>query len=488
MKKKIIYLLGGLLVLGFLVFMRTLFFDFGTTSVEEIKVKDGLFYDDQGDVFSGTLKAEMEDLNTLIELTQGIFPAELFSGLRFSQNLVSLPPEFIASQKGIILHINMENGQATGESQIYYDLREGDNTVLDKEIDKGFWYYAGYLFNNRINLATVSFKDGALEGSSYLIKPSISSEEIKLIEVHFNKNKPDYIKRFYDTGELKRINNYQNFVKHDLQQEFYKDGLINCEVYFDNGRRVSEKLYYQHPNNLRREAQYNSFEMAESILEYYPNGEKLYIKNDSVTKEWYSNGDVKLWITKDTVLLHLPKGEIKTYHTNGQLYSHYVYDQNGKENGPYSIYYDNGELWEQGTMKDGENHGNLKKWYNNKQLAEDHQIVNGNIEGKFVRYYDDGQLWKEFHYKDGELHGAYKKWWKNGQVAEDHQMVNGLIDGEYIRYYDNGQMWRKFSYKNGDLIGEATTWWANGQMASKCDYSSGNKKCQKWDDKGKLLD
>lgn len=488
MKKKIIYLIGGILIIGLLFFIRTLFSDFSTTSVEEIKIEEGKFYDDQGTPFSGTLKAEDEGINDLFQGVVGTFPSNFFSWISRGPNPEKLPKEFIESLKGIVLHINIENGKPTGETEIYYDVREGRDEVFQREIDKGFGYYTSYLFSNRIKIASVSFKDGALDGSSYLINPSTLSEQIKLVEVNFSNNQIKYMKSFYESGEVRSVENYKDFKRDGLQEGFYRDGQLKYETHIENGMKTWEKAYYNKPHSLRKESKYNLYGMVESTSEFYPDGEKLYIMNDSIKKEWYSNGEIKMMVTNDTMISNLPKGEIKTYHSNGQLNTTHVYNESGQQDGPYVIYYKNGEMWEKGTMKNGENHGNLKKWYNNKQLAEDHQMVNGKREGKYIRYYDNGQMWKEFNYKNGELHGPYKKWWKNGQLAEDHKMVNGEIDGKYVRYYDNGQMWKEFNYNNGKLTGVAKKWWQNGQMASKCDYSSGNKECESWDDEGNLLD
>lgn len=308
------------------------------------------------------------------------------------------------------------------------------------------------------------------------------------MEVNFNANKLENVKRFFDNGEVRSISNYQDFLISGSQQKFYKGGELRYESHSENGRIVWEKSYYKEPHTLRKETKYDLNRLPVYALEFYPDGEQLSIMNDSVTKEWYSNGQLKMMISKDTIINNAPQGEINTYHNNGQLHTEYVFNSLGLAEGPYAIYYKNGELWEQGTMKKGEQHGNLKKWYNNKQLAEDHQMINGKRNGKYIRFYDDGQQWKEFNYKKGILHGSYKKWWKNGQIAEDHNMVDGEIDGPFISYYDNGQKWKEFNYKNGELTGVATKWWKNGKMASKCDYTSGKNECQKWDDEGKLLE
>lgn len=488
MKKIIGYIVVGILVLVLVFFIRTLFSDFGTTSVENIKVENGTFLDDEGATFSGTIKAEGSGINKLYKQSIDNFPPGILSWISYGTRPDQLPKKVIESLKGIVLHVNIEDGLATGETEVFYDLRTGKEKVFNREIEKGMGYFTSYVFNNKIKVATIAFNKGMLDGASYIVNPSISGEDTKIVEINFNKNNLKEVKRFHSNGEVRSINNYENFMLNGTQKSFYQDGNLRYESNAKNGSIDWEKAYFQNSQQLRKETKYGLNNMIISDQGFYPDGQKHYVTNDSLKKEWYSNGEIKEMITNDTIITNLPQGEINTYHTNGQIHTKYVYNELGQPDGPYSIFYKNGVQWEKGTMKEGKKHGNLKKWYNNKQLAEDHQMENGDIDGKYVRYYDDGQKWKEFNYKNGVLHGSYKKWWKNGQIAEDCNMINGEIDGEFFRYYDNGQKWKEFNYKNGSLTGVATKWWKNGKMASKCDHSSGSKTCEKWDDKGNLLD
>lgn len=74
MKKIFIYLITSILAIVLLLFIRTLFSDFNTTSVENLKIQEGIFQDEQGNAFSGTLKAEGEEINNLYKKSIGTFP------------------------------------------------------------------------------------------------------------------------------------------------------------------------------------------------------------------------------------------------------------------------------------------------------------------------------------------------------------------------------------------------------------------------------
>ena len=107
------------------------------------------------------------------------------------------------------------------------------------------------------------------------------------------------------------------------------------------------------------------------------------------------------------------------YYDDGKIKRAYSVDENGKFDGPYERYHENGQLWEKCTCKDGK------------------------YDGPYERYYDNGQLGKKCTYKDGKEDGPYEEYHKNGQLKEKSTCKDGEIDGPYERYNDNGRLWEK---------------------------------------------
>ena len=68
-----------------------------------------------------------------------------------------------------------------------------------------------------------------------------------------------------------------------------------------------------------------------------------------------------------------------------------------KDNGDerWVEHYPNGQLWKEGTLKDGKKHG------------------------PYVRYYPNGQLWLKGAFKDGKKHGPYVAYDYNGQLKSE---------------------------------------------------------------------
>ena len=68
--------------------------------------------------------------------------------------------------------------------------------------------------------------------------------------------------------------------------------------------------------------------------------------------------------------------------------------KNGKFEGPWVIYYENGRLWYKGAYK------------------------NGKQEGPWLWYHDNGQLWSEGAYKNGKFEGPWVAYREDGTKVE----------------------------------------------------------------------
>ena len=77
---------------------------------------------------------------------------------------------------------------------------------------------------------------------------------------------------------------------------------------------------------------------------------------------------------------------------------------------------------------------------------------NGKPEGEWIEYYENGGLLSKGNYKNGELDGEFLYYYENGQLKEKGNFKDGKKEGEYLNYYQNGQLKRTEIYKDGELI------------------------------------
>ena len=87
-------------------------------------------------------------------------------------------------------------------------------------------------------------------------------------------------------------------------------------------------------------------------------------------------------------------------------------------------------------------------YYENGQIAEKKQYVNGKLEGPSFWYSDKNVVLKEFHYENGELHGPSKVYNPKGELIIEGQYKQGKKHGIW-KYYEDGKLVEEkdFTYK-----------------------------------------
>jgi len=59
------------------------------------------------------------------------------------------------------------------------------------------------------------------------------------------------------------------------------------------------------------------------------------------------------------------------------------------------------------------------------QLESEVFILNGKKEGVYKSYHDNGQLFQEVNFINGKENGIYKSYWDNGQLLEEVNYIDG---------------------------------------------------------------
>jgi antitoxin component YwqK of YwqJK toxin-antitoxin module len=82
--------------------------------------------------------------------------------------------------------------------------------------------------------------------------------------------------------------------------------------------------------------------------------------------------------------------------------------------------------------KNGQYHGNLKKWY------------------------PDGKLLFDWNYKNNKMHGIQFDYHKNGKISHRYNVENDIEEGYHTEYYENGNKKSEGNYtknmKNGIFL------------------------------------
>ena len=113
---------------------------------------------------------------------------------------------------------------------------------------------------------------------------------------------------------------------------------------------------------------------------------------------------------KSTKLMKkLPNGlfEVKEEVTDSKYKAHWFEDENGKKQGEYRSWWDNGTLKEHCFLKDGELQGEYRSWCENGTLKEHCFFKDGKLQGEYKEWYDNGTLGLHCFFKDGKIIEEY---------------------------------------------------------------------------------
>ena len=138
------------------------------------------------------------------------------------------------------------------------------------------------------------------------------------------------------------------------------------------------------------------------------------------------------------------------------------------------------------------NDGTRIVYYDNGQIFMQGEIKNGHPFGQWRIFYPDGNLkMTQMFDMDGKLNGLVQIFYDNSANSKlaEFYIKDDLVDGILIQYYENGQIKAKIEYHNGLRDGKATFYYSSGQIKAEGKYSNG-KKHGKWkfyDKQGNLI-
>ena len=81
-------------------------------------------------------------------------------------------------------------------------------------------------------------------------------------------------------------------------------------------------------------------------------------------------------------------------------------------------------------------------------------LKNGKKEGTWVYYHENGQLGAKGNYKNGKSEGTWTDYHTNGQLWSKGNYKNGRLDGVWVVYSRDGQLYSKDTYKDMKKISD----------------------------------
>jgi len=381
-----------------------------------------------------------------------------------------LDGEEIYFYKGIKLKFLRKNGKMIGEYTVY-DKSTGK--ILDKDnVDKTFKYGWNCYSNNKFKSIYGKNKDGEKDGK---YKEFYENGQLKYENNYKDGKLEGEFKRFREDGTLQYLQKYSNGKLEGEQIFFYKG--IKLKFFRKNGKMIGEYTVYDKNTGevLDKDNVGDTFQYQ---WECYPNGKfkSIYGKN----KDGKKDGRYKKFYEDGKLLKVL-------FYKNGKLDGKGVLYYKGTTNKIIDLFYKSGRLiteyilYDKYTKKiidkdkvdsykyswDYYNNGKIKNFYGKNK--------DGEKDGKYKRFYESGKLKTVWIYRNGKLQELAIGYYEDGKAWWNQEFKDGKKDGKYKEFYQNGQLKYEKNYRNGKLDGEYTKYSKDGGLKQEGAYVDGQK-------------
>ena len=173
-----------------------------------------------------------------------------------------------------------------------------------------------------------------------------------------------------------------------------------------------------------------------------------------------------------------------------KIKSHKVFI-NGKRNGKWTFWNENGNIVRTGSYAAGKRDGSYAYYFNDGSKKEEGAWKNDQRDGLWVKYSNNGNTQKEGTYSNGKKDGVWTTWNDKGLMASKYLYENNKVIDKWAfkyQFYSNGNEKTLKSTRNNKLDGKQTIWHQNGQMKSIGNYTTGkeNGDFQEWYENGQM--
>tara|TARA_B100000929_G_C15355557_1_gene369115 strand:- start:110 stop:712 length:603 start_codon:yes stop_codon:yes gene_type:complete len=112
-----------------------------------------------------------------------------------------------------------------------------------------------------------------------------------------------------------------------------------------------------------------------------------------------------------------------------------------------------GQYQSKGKLKNGKEDGIWTTWFENGFKESEFNYIDGKSNGKGYWWWENGKMKSEGNFLDDEFDGKITTWWENGQMKSEQYFKNGVEDGRHTFWYINGQIKQYVDFKDGKCIG-----------------------------------
>jgi uncharacterized protein len=387
--------------------------------------------------------------------------------------------KFYNDSTKLVLEINYREGKKNGIRKTYLK----DEIIAENFVDDIKQGWTKKFYATGVIKYKVFFIDGREEGTAW--EYSRDTMVVGLTE---------YKKGYIISSE--NINRYRSGVKNGDWKYFYPDDNIKEEGTYYYGKKDGYFKQYDKKGNLI------SIKKYDNDVEIYDAPE---LTSYEIKTDYYKNGRVKIVGSyKDGI----PEGIRRDYDPQGNIKQAYIFktgiivgqgivDAEGKKQGAWKEFYEDGELYGEGIYKDNKRQEEWKFYYKGGQVEQIGKYnAAGKPDGLWKWYFENGNIKREEILADGISNGEMKELSDSGKIIVKGNFINGEEDGQWFyeinddketgsylngkkdgewKGYTNGILYFQGSYLEGLPDGMHIYYWDNGRIKEKGRYNAGQK-------------
>lgn len=403
---------------------------------------------------------------------------------------------------------NMKSGKPDGYWKSYYE----NGTMKSEGNRENFKLTGQWKFYNEkgTKINVFNYKQGKKDSIqvSFYETGIIKSEENDSMDVLTG------VSKYYNAqGKLQKQINFINGVESGLAKEFSSEGLVITLTTYRNGYIVKEEKINRTDRFGMRQGTWKELYENDS-----PKAEGFYKdgKRDGIFKEYDRNGRVvkkeeyRNDILMQTVLverekydvkkIYYPDGSVKsigTYkkgvaegvfreydakgnltdtasiYSDGRLSRQGKLDNQGREQGVWKEFFEDGKVKSEGSYKDGKREGRWSFFHNNSQTEQVGEYVKGKPSGEWKKFFIDGKLQRNEFYENGKENGIMTEYSQDSVIIAQGNYVDGKKDG--LWKFNNGEYRGEGKFAEDKEEGNWKQFNANGKLAFEGDFVEGQE-------------
>lgn len=161
------------------------------------------------------------------------------------------------------------------------------------------------------------------------------------------------------------------------------------------------------------------------------------------------------------------EGPFKEFYPNGQIFVEGTY-RDGVKSGDWKFFHANGNEAKIVTYENGLPHGSIELRRADGTLQAKREFAEGKRTGTWTTYDETGEkVLIEAHYKDGLPDGLWQTWHPNGQLSMQQPFVDGKRHGTVKTWDDTGKQVAEVNFAEGERHGVGRQWLADGRVVEQ---------------------